>query len=121
MSRVRVVVLLALALVVCQAQCVAACAAAACAPHDFGSSQTLPPCHRHHNPSGNPNPSPCSHQAAAASAVFQAAPQPWIMAASAVPPGDSLARVPLLIFTAIRTTAASPPLRAVLSSVVLRI
>ena len=118
MSRVKVIVLLALALVVCQVQCVAACAAAACAPSDSTNSPNLPPCHHHH--SNHPGPSPCSHRTTVSMAISQTGPQPWVMTVSALPVEAAL-DAPQQMFATVSAPIATHSRLFSLSSIVLRV
>ncbi|HEV3330491.1 MAG TPA: hypothetical protein VG096_05890 [Bryobacteraceae bacterium] len=119
MARAKLIVLVALVLVICQAQCVAACAVAACVPGDSTSSQN-PPCHRHHNHSSNPHPTPCSHESTASMAVSQAAPQAWAMTTVA-PLVSAAPDAPSPTYSVIPARAVTQPERFALSSIVLRI
>ena len=61
MIRAKLIVFIALATVFAQLQCVAACAGNWCGP-DLGKSQSVPPCHRHHDHSQDRTPASCGHQ-----------------------------------------------------------
>ena len=61
MFRAKVIVLVAMAMLFAQLQCVAACAGNLCAP-DNARTESIPPCHRHHNHSHDKIPG-CPQQA----------------------------------------------------------
>jgi len=59
--RTKLIIVIAIAMVFAQLQCVAACASNWCGP-DLTKSQSLPPCHRHHDHSQDRTPASCVHQ-----------------------------------------------------------
>jgi hypothetical protein len=61
MVRAKLIVFIATAMVFAQLQCVSACVGNWCGL-DFGKSQSVPPCHRHHDHSHDQTPASCSHQ-----------------------------------------------------------
>jgi len=62
MYRPKFIVFLALAILLTQFQCAAACARDLCSP-DSAKTETVPPCHHHHDRSPDQAPGGCWHQA----------------------------------------------------------
>jgi hypothetical protein len=119
MLRVKLVVFVAMALPLAQLPCMAACASHMC---DTVSSASLPPCHRHHNHSHDRNPN-CLHQAMVSSAIsnqaLHAELQPFSVGSRAAAPATPVP--PETWFREVSFSAASPPHKQSLSSVLLRI
>jgi hypothetical protein len=122
MPRARLIVFTAVALLIAETQCALACAANPCGT-DSVSSESVPPCHLHHDHSHDRVPDSCPHQTILAPAISSQAlhveiPLSPVMALSpavqAAPPADSLS-------LELALSASSPPGLSSLSSVVLRI
>jgi hypothetical protein len=69
MIRVALTAIAGIGLMVAQVQCVTACVGDICS--DLAKSESLPPCHRHHNHSDGKVPASCVHQNLAAPAIMQ--------------------------------------------------
>jgi hypothetical protein len=59
MPRVKLIMLAAMAILFAQIQCVAACVGQLCSA-DFAKTESVPPCHRHHNHSHDQTPGSCT-------------------------------------------------------------
>jgi hypothetical protein len=125
MRLTKLIVIMAAVLLFAQVQCVRTCAAEECA--SFGVPQSGPPCHSHHDSSGQSSgpqaPEPCTFHLVLSSATLAHSPQveaPVIAAPAVVPArADSLAldaqsRAPVI-------SDSSPPGVSALSSAILRI
>ena len=111
--------LIAIVVVFAQVQCVAACADSACA--DAAKRESMPPCHRHHNPSSDQDSSSCVHEALSAASIPQQAVQVELPAYGAAVSGTSAGIVRDTWCTSPYPSNLSPPGTPDLSSVVLRI
>lgn len=91
MFRAKLIAFIAVAILFTQLQCVAACTNALCG-FDFGKTQSVPPCHRHHDHSHDRVPSTCWHQA---------------INPPAIPPQSIDVHVPILSIAAVTSDLAS--------------
>jgi CDP-diacylglycerol pyrophosphatase len=122
MRRAQIIVFTAVALLITQLQCATACVIQACAA-DSASSQSVPPCHRHHNHSQDRMPASCNHQNASA-AVVSSQVQPAAVPLFPMMVVPAISQPSLAAEMRSRELAisfASPPGVTCLSSVILRI
>jgi hypothetical protein len=73
MFRAKMIVVVAGAILLAQMQCIAACAGGLC--NDLAKTESVPPCHRHHDHSKDQGPAPCSHQPVISQATTPEIPQ----------------------------------------------
>lgn len=123
MPRAKLIVFAAMALLFVQLQCTAACATQLCKA-DFGQSENLPPCHRHHDsPSHDQPPGSCVHQIIVVTTPSQQLSQMELPQFSVMNAAEPVSAVVLADSRTIghRHTTPSPPGLESLSAVVLRI
>lgn len=74
MLRAKLIIAVAAAVLFAQIQCVAACASDFCST-DFGKTESVPPCHQHHEHSHHQAPASCSFHLIVSSATSLHVPQ----------------------------------------------
>ena len=123
MPRAKLIVFAAMALLFVQLQCTAACAAQSYKA-DFGQSENVPPCHRHHHSPSHDHPSgSCVHQIIVLTSASQQVSQIELPQFSVMNVAEPVVAVVLADSRAIGSscTTPSPPGLESLSAVVLRI
>lgn len=122
MPSAKLIVAVAAVMLFAQIQCIAACAADVCGAR-FGQTESVPPCHKHHDHSHDQAPRSCSLRIVITSATSQHAPQlemPVLSVLGPVPTVSSVLRADAQWWVLV-VSDASPPGIPRNSSAILRI
>ncbi len=122
MVRASLTVIAGIGLIVAQALCAMTCSGGICSA--LNKSQSLPPCHRHHNHSNDQDPASCVHQNLASAAIVHQTvqvPLPNLPDLGAAEPPQPQAISAIAWANARYFSNSSPPGAKGISSVVLRI
>lgn len=123
MFRAKLIVVIAVAVVFAQLQCVAACTADLCGA-DLGQTESVPPCHKHHDHSHDQAPSSCSFHLIVAQATAPDAPQsdiPVLSVHGLAATVSAILRIDGDSWIASLSDPSPPGTTALLSSTVLRV
>ena len=123
MPRAKLIVVAAAIVLFAQLQCVAACATDLCAAN-FGQTQLVPPCHKHHDHSHDQVPGSCSLRLIITPASTPHARQleiPVLSVLGAAPTASAVLPVDGDSWAADLSNPSPPGMTALLSSTVLRV